>query len=39
MSRNMWGTLTEDVNADEYCPQCEREVPFHYSTCPARGLQ
>jgi hypothetical protein len=31
---NMWGTPRALVNADEYCPECEREVPRHYSTCP-----
>lgn len=31
---NAWGTPRFMINADEYCPECEREVPFHYTNCP-----
>ena len=32
--RNIWGTLKEEINADEYCPDCECAVPYHYESCP-----
>lgn len=34
--RNVWGTPISLINADEFCPQCEREVPVHYEHCPTR---
>lgn len=34
--RNIWGSDPEDVNADEFCPYCEREIPWHYESCPVR---
>lgn len=35
---NMWGSRKSDINADEYCQDCEREVPWHYDKCPTRGV-
>lgn len=32
--RNIWGTDTSHIDADEFCPWCEREVPHHYEGCP-----
>jgi hypothetical protein len=34
---NMWGTPLTEINADEFCPYCEREVPSHYETCRHRA--
>lgn len=31
---NMWGTNPALIDEDEFCPECEREVPFHYASCP-----
>lgn len=33
---NVWGTDKRLINADEFCVECEREVPFHYDNCPTR---
>lgn len=35
---NMWGTPIADINEDEFCPECEREVPRHYDSCPTREI-
>jgi hypothetical protein len=32
---NMWGTKKKDVG-EGFCPECEREVPLHYESCPLR---
>lgn len=34
---NMWGTVKTFINAAEYCPECERENPHHYDSCPTRS--
>ena len=31
---NVWGTKKELIDSDEFCPECEREVPRHYDNCP-----
>ena len=31
---NVWGTKKSEINADEFCVECEREVPSHYDNCP-----
>lgn len=31
--RNYWGSLKSDVS-DDFCPVCERDLPYHYSICP-----
>jgi hypothetical protein len=33
---NYWGTLKSTIDSDEYCVECERELPFHYDSCPER---
>lgn len=33
---NMWGTDKRLIDSEEFCPDCEREVPFHYEGCPTR---
>ena len=33
---NVWGTDKSLINADEYCLECEREVPHHYNNCPSK---
>lgn len=33
---NVWGNDPLDVNEDEFCPFCERNVPWHYDNCPTR---
>ena len=39
-ARNVWGTLRADIDASEFCPDCERATsPFtgeyrHYTNCP-----
>lgn len=35
--KNIWGTCKELINADEFCPDCEREYPYHYNTCPIKN--
>lgn len=35
-NRNIWGTIKTYINADEFCIECEREVPHHYYNCPTR---
>ena len=37
LDRNIWGTIKTYINADEFCIECEREVPFHYNNCPTRN--
>jgi len=37
MARNVWGTDMSLINEDEFCPYCEREIPFHYQNCPTRS--
>lgn len=34
MARNIWGTEKSDIDPAEYCPDCERAVPYHYGSCP-----
>lgn len=34
IERNVWGTDKSMIDADEFCVECEREVPFHYDNCP-----
>lgn len=34
---NVWGTLKADVG-EGFCPECERDLPGHYSNCPTRVL-
>lgn len=34
---NVWGTPRDLINADEFCPDCEREVPWHYENCLLKG--
>jgi len=36
-NRNIWGTIKTYINADEFCIECEREIPFHYNNCPTRN--
>jgi hypothetical protein len=31
---NFWGTDMSTIDADAFCPDCERELPGHYSACP-----
>jgi hypothetical protein len=31
---NIWGTKRDLIDSDEFCQECEREVPFHYDSCP-----
>jgi len=35
---NVWGTLKADITAEEFCVECEREVPRHYDNCPTRNV-
>ena len=34
MDLNVWGTPRDLIDADEFCQDCEREVPWHYTNCP-----
>jgi len=39
MAANVWGTDPDDIDADAFCPDCEREnapsgARQHYSNCP-----
>lgn len=34
MAVNVWGTEKALINGEEFCVECEREVPFHYRNCP-----
>lgn len=34
---NVWGTLKSLINSDEFCIECEREVPHHYRNCPTKS--
>ena len=34
IDRNVWGTDKTEINADEFCVECEQAVPHHYDTCP-----
>ena len=33
---NYWGTPKADINSEEFCPDCEREYPHHYASCPRK---
>lgn len=31
---NVWGTDKSLIDSEEFCVECEREIPFHYNNCP-----
>lgn len=37
-TRNMWGDMRELINPAEFCPDCEHNIPRHYTNCPTRKV-
>ena len=36
-NRNVWGTDIEQIDADEFCVDCEHLIPGHFDNCDHAG--